>query len=198
MLTYVSSFLAGEVDPFWPHVWLLSLSVGASIAVGAGIIFERPKYSTAIHNAAFWLVVTGIAIEALCTIFLFVFDEGISNAQTRKISSLETTNIALQRIVAPRRIPLEELPLPVMNWITTTCQQLSALASPSILVQTLPEREPKRLTQDIVEMFMSYKWQSTQIDEKQSSLFPLYMPDGITIAAYPLRSGCPIGSVRRA
>jgi hypothetical protein len=88
-LTYVSILLSGEVSPFWRHVCLLSFSVAASVAVGAGIIFERPKYSPSVHRVAFWLVVVGIAVEAVCTIFLFVFDEGISHAQQSKIISLE-------------------------------------------------------------------------------------------------------------
>jgi hypothetical protein len=71
-------------------VVLLSISVLSSIAVGVGIILERPKYSPAVHKVAFWLVVVGIGFEAVCTIFLFVFDEGISNAQQDKIITLET------------------------------------------------------------------------------------------------------------
>jgi hypothetical protein len=89
MLTYVSRFLSGDLEPFWPHVTLLSLAVLSSIAVGGGIIFERPKYPPSIHRVAFWLVVGGIAVEAVCTIFLFVFDEGISDAQQSKIIALE-------------------------------------------------------------------------------------------------------------
>jgi hypothetical protein len=90
MLTYLSSVLSGTAEPFWPHVSLLSFSVLASIAVGAGIIFEGPKYPPSTHWVAFMLVVVGITIEALCTIFLFVFDEEISSAQQSKIIKLET------------------------------------------------------------------------------------------------------------
>jgi hypothetical protein len=89
MLRYVSGFFSGGLDPFWPHVVLLSASVLASIAVGVGIIFERPKYSPAVHRVAFWLIVIGIAVEAVCTIFLFAFDEGISRSQNDKIITLE-------------------------------------------------------------------------------------------------------------
>jgi hypothetical protein len=89
VLTYLSHFFSGEVDPFWPHVVLLSMSVLASFAVGAGIIFESPKYSTSVHRVATQLVIAGVIVEAACTIFLFVFDEGISNAQQDKIIALE-------------------------------------------------------------------------------------------------------------
>jgi hypothetical protein len=41
ILTYVSKLWAGEADPLWPHVVLLSLAVLASIAVGFCEVFER-------------------------------------------------------------------------------------------------------------------------------------------------------------
>jgi hypothetical protein len=90
MLTYLSDFPSGTADPFWPHVILLSVSVVASFAVGAGIIFEAPKYSEFVHRVAIGLIIAGVVIEAACTIFLFVFDEGISSAQQSKIIALET------------------------------------------------------------------------------------------------------------
>src|ERR1700724_2043035 len=85
MLTYLSHFFSGEVDPGWPHGILLSATVLASFAVAAGILLERPKYSESVHRVATWLVLSGVAVEAFCTIVLFVFDEGISNAQQDKI-----------------------------------------------------------------------------------------------------------------
>ena len=101
MLTYLSSFFSGDADPTWPHVILLSVTVLASFAVAAGIIFESPKYSESIHRAATRLVIGGVAVEAVCTIFLFVFDEGISNAQQSKIIALETQ-------IAPRSLTKEQ------------------------------------------------------------------------------------------
>lgn len=101
MGSYARGFVSGGLDPLWPHVVLLSVSVLASVAVAVGIIFERPKYSSSIHRVAFWLIVGGVAIEALCTIFLFVFDEGISGAQQSKIIALETK-------LAPRTLTNEE------------------------------------------------------------------------------------------
>jgi hypothetical protein len=97
MLTYLSNFFSGEVDPTWPHAVLLSITVLASFAVAAGIVFESPKYSESIHRIATMLVIVGVAVEAVCTIVLFVFDEGISSAQQSKIISLE-------KQIAPREI----------------------------------------------------------------------------------------------
>jgi hypothetical protein len=90
MLTYVSAFTSGGLEPFWPHFSLLFISVIASFSVGAGIIFESPKYSASVHQVATCLVIWGVVIEAVCTIFLFVFDEGISGSQQSKIIALET------------------------------------------------------------------------------------------------------------
>ena len=87
MLTYLSAVLSGEAEPFWPHFVLLSVSIVAAFAVGFGILLESPKYSAAIHKAATWLVLGGIAIESACTVLLFVFDEGVSSALQSTISS---------------------------------------------------------------------------------------------------------------
>lgn len=90
---YLSAVWAGIENPLWPHLVLIPGSVLAGIAVGAGIVFERPTYSDAIHRVAFWLIVTGIAVESLCTVLLFVVDERVSAAQLARIDELtkETT-----------------------------------------------------------------------------------------------------------
>jgi len=102
MLTYFNTVLSGEAQPFWPHVALLSLSVLAGIAVGAGIIFESPAYSAAVHRVAKWLVIVGVAVESVCTVSLFAFDEGVSNLQQSKI-------IALEKRLAPRELTPEQI-----------------------------------------------------------------------------------------
>jgi hypothetical protein len=60
----------------------------AAFTVGAGIIFESAEYSAATHRVAKWLVLGGIAVESLCTVILFVFDEGISREQQSTIEQL--------------------------------------------------------------------------------------------------------------
>jgi hypothetical protein len=99
--TYVSGLWAGTEDPFWPHLILLSGSVLAGIAVGAGILYERPKYSEAVHGVATWLVIVGVAVESVCTISLFAIDERISGTQ-------QSTIIALESNIAPRRLTPEQ------------------------------------------------------------------------------------------
>ena len=89
MPTYLSAVFDGTAEPFWLHFILILVSVAASFGVAGGIILESPKYSSAIHRVATWLVIGGVAIEALCMVSLFVFDEAISSAQQLKIISLE-------------------------------------------------------------------------------------------------------------
>jgi hypothetical protein len=125
MLAYFSAVWAGEADPLWPHVVLLSVSIISAFTVGAGILLESPKYSDSVHRVATWLVLGGIAVESLCTVLLFVFDERVSGAQQSKIIALETR-------IAPR--------------ILTTAQSdvIQTLRSkvPAVFVLSSPDIEP--------------------------------------------------------
>ena len=101
-VTYFSTVWAGEADPLWPHVVLLTVSIFAAFGVGAGILLESPKYSAAVHKVATWLVLGGIAVESLCTVLLFVFDERISSNQQSTIEEQQSKIIALESAFAPR------------------------------------------------------------------------------------------------
>ena len=90
----MSEFFSGSLDPFWPHSVLLTAAIVASFVVAAGIVLENPTISLA--NV---LVVSGVAIEAACTLLLFGFDEGMSKAQQSKIALLDTE---LLRVRSPR------------------------------------------------------------------------------------------------
>lgn len=69
----------------------------ATWAVGMGIIWESNEYDASTHRVARRLVLIGIAVETLCSLALFVFDEGVSHAQQSKIIALETK-------IAPRNL----------------------------------------------------------------------------------------------
>ena len=144
MLTYVRAFISGDLEPFWPHVVLLSLAVLASIAVGAGIIFERPRYPPAVHRVAFWLVVAGIAIEAICTIFLFVFDEGISNSQQSKI-------ITLERRLAPRHLSGD----PKDKFIA----QMKEFSGTKFVISTAGASEPETFAIEVADALKIAGWE---------------------------------------
>jgi hypothetical protein len=102
VLTYLGAVWLGEANPPWPHVVLLSFGILAAFTVGIGILLESPKYSTSLHNLATWLVLGGIAIESLCTVQLFVFDERISARQDSIIISQQSRILALQQQTSNR------------------------------------------------------------------------------------------------
>jgi hypothetical protein len=84
------------------HIYLLGGDVLATMAVGAGIVWEHgPPEVWVIANR---LVIWGIVAETLCSVALFAFDEGISGAQQAtiaaqqvSISSQQHDIIALQK-----------------------------------------------------------------------------------------------------
>jgi hypothetical protein len=88
-VTYIRAFFSGEVSAFWPHFWLLGGATLGGIAVGLGIILETPERPSRKQRVAMWLVIIGIVIEPICTLVLFAFDEGVSQAQQDKIIALE-------------------------------------------------------------------------------------------------------------
>lgn len=77
------------------HGYLLGFAVFSTAVVAAGIIWENGPPEVA--EIATRLVIWGVAAEAICTVALFVFDEGISSSQQSKIIALETR-------LAPRKI----------------------------------------------------------------------------------------------
>jgi hypothetical protein len=79
-------FFGGTLDPTWPHAVLIAGTIVGGVLVGIGVILEAPK----IFSVPVAAVFVGIVIEAACTLLLFGFDEGISNAQQSKIIALET------------------------------------------------------------------------------------------------------------
>jgi hypothetical protein len=136
MAAYFDIFISGGLAPFWPHAALLSISVFASFAVGIGIVLERPKYES-LHKIAFWLVMGGIVVEALCTILLFAFDEGISSAQQSKIIALET-------VIAPRDLDADAQ--------KALAKQLAAFSGKTVLVTSyLLDLEAAWLGQKIIQ-----------------------------------------------
>jgi hypothetical protein len=95
----MGGFFSGEMSPGWPHFWLLTVSVLGSAAVAWGIIREAEK----VWSLTTLLVVGGVAVEAICTLLLFDFDEGISSKQQKTIEAQRDQIISLERQIAPRR-----------------------------------------------------------------------------------------------
>jgi hypothetical protein len=96
----MDGFFSGEMSPGWPHFWLLTVSVLGSVAVAWGIIREAEK----VWSLTTLLVVGGVAVEAICTLLLFDFDEGISSKQRKTIEAQRDQIISLERQIAPRQL----------------------------------------------------------------------------------------------
>ena len=90
---------------FLVHVYLLSGDVLATIAVGAGIVWEHGSPDT--RRVADRLVIWGVVAETLCSIALFSFDETISGAQQATIEAQQSKIIALETHFVPRLITSE-------------------------------------------------------------------------------------------
>jgi hypothetical protein len=99
----MSAFVA-SLEPYSTHVFLLLIAGLASLAVAVGIVMESPKWSMA--NV---LVVGGVAIEAICTFLLFLFDEGISSKQQSIIDGQQKKILALETKLAPRELSDSQL-----------------------------------------------------------------------------------------
>jgi hypothetical protein len=82
MYSYMSQFFGGELDPTWPHAILILGCIVGGALVGLGVILEAPKILSIPVAAVF----VGVVIEAVCTLLLFGFDEGISTKQQSQLA----------------------------------------------------------------------------------------------------------------
>lgn len=91
MSTFFSGFVSGELDSAFWHSILLFTAILGDVFVAGGVILESwpPKDRKAWVGLG--LVFFGVIISAAFTVFLFVFDEGITGAQQSTIITLETT-----------------------------------------------------------------------------------------------------------
>lgn len=110
---YISDLWAGTAGVLWPHAILLSLSLLAGMAVGAGILLERPRFSPKVHCVAMCLVIAGVFVESICTISLFAVDERISVAQQTAAANETAAEImkaaAWRNLTPNQRITLQKM-----------------------------------------------------------------------------------------
>jgi hypothetical protein len=85
----------------WPHLMLLGGATLGGVLVGVGILKESETWNTAVI-----LVLIGVIIEPIFTLWLFGYDENISRAQEAKIGRQNEEIIALIRNGAPRSIDI--------------------------------------------------------------------------------------------
>jgi hypothetical protein len=98
MYTYWSNFFSGVLDPTWPHILLIGGSLVGGALVGLGVILEAHK----ILSLPTLSVFIGIVLEAICTLLLFGFDEGISSKQQSTVEAQQEKIIALETKLAAR------------------------------------------------------------------------------------------------
>lgn len=166
MLTYLSNVWAGTTDPLWPHIILLSVSIIAAFTVGAGILFESSKYSAGVHKVATWLVLGGIAVEALCTVFLFVFDERISAAQQSKI-------IVLEKRIASRTFRIGEG--------HKISNRLSGFKNQSVTVRASPSTpESELFAMELTAVLREAGWKTDMLPGNAGATF--IFPRGVVIS----------------
>jgi hypothetical protein len=87
------------------HVYLLSGDVLATIAVGLGIIWEHGPPE--VQRVANRLIIGGVLVETICSIWLFAYDENISAGQQSVIRFQNDKIIALEASIAPRTINID-------------------------------------------------------------------------------------------
>jgi hypothetical protein len=178
------------------RMWGLDLDSWNKIVLGLGVIAGFAAVLVAFSGWVSYNLQKKEALDAKESLERYKQDAGEKIAESNeraskadkeasdanlKAEQIKAKNLGLERIVAPRRIPFEELPIPVMDWIAKNCSDLSSLSPQIALIQAIPDSEPERIAQDIIEVLSLLKWKVTTISEKQSGLFPLYMPYGITI-----------------
>lgn len=130
---YIGAFASGGVAPFWTHLILLGGAILAEISVAVGILLESPQEKTLRERIGMGLVLGGVAVSAIFTIGLFVFDEGISNAQQSDISVVTAqlkgaqTNIAkTEKAAADEKLRAAEI-MRATAWRGFTAQQQTIL-----------------------------------------------------------------------
>jgi hypothetical protein len=102
MSTFFDEFVSGKLESTFWHLVLLSAAIIGDVLVAGGVILESwpPKDTKA--KVGLGLVFFGVIISAAFTVFLFVFDEGISGNQLAKIEALELR--LLERKLTPQQL----------------------------------------------------------------------------------------------
>ncbi len=90
------------------HGYLLTLSVLATVCCIRGILWEVSGPLN-VHDFARKLVIWGVSFEAIFTIALLMFDEGISGTQQSRIEAQQATIISLQNRLAARTLTSSQL-----------------------------------------------------------------------------------------
>jgi hypothetical protein len=84
----------------WRHLALLGGATVGGVLIGVGILKESEKWT-----GAAILILIGVVIEPIFTLWLFVYDENIGRAQQDKIIALEST---IEGFLQPRKLTQQQ------------------------------------------------------------------------------------------
>jgi hypothetical protein len=94
---YFKAFIDGELDSFATHAVLIGVIALAEISLGIGIWLESPKEKGLREWLGLYTVLGGCVVSVIATVFLLIFDEGISRTQKARIDEQQSTIISLQK-----------------------------------------------------------------------------------------------------
>jgi hypothetical protein len=181
MPSYISTFFSGSIDPFWPHFILLGGAIIGGSAVGFGIIMESEKWSLATI-----VVVIGVVTEAIFTILLFLFDEGISSAQKSTIEAQRSKIIVLEKIIVPRHwygvANGAYLGSPTATDLFHSMMldsELTKFSKVSASIQSIPEYEAKRLAHEVSYGLRLAGWATKSLEDDET------LPEGVHLSTRP-------------
>lgn len=107
----------------WPHLMLLGGATLGGVLVGVGILKESEKW-----NVAAILVLTGVIIEPIFTLWLFVYDEDISRSQKSEIAALEAETAETNKSAASANERAAEI-MKATAWRQFTPEQIAKLTA---------------------------------------------------------------------
>jgi hypothetical protein len=179
--TYVTDRVALLV-----HGYLLTLSVLATVCCIRGILWEVSGPLN-VHDFARKLVIWGVSFEAIFTIALFMFDEGISGVQQATIERQRAEIISLERRLAARSLSDEQ--------VADVAAQLKPFAGQHFDIVTY-WRNPESLViaNRIYEALLKADW---IYDKPPSGEFILGVETGVVVL-YDNRSGDAVAKAVKA
>jgi len=141
---FMSAFLNGDLNHNRAHAWLLGIAIVAEFIVAAGIILESWKPESPRQWIGLVFVFGGVAISAIFTIALFVFDEGIGEQQKSRIDKQQATISAQQSKIIELENPRHLVPSANFDAIGR-----KYLAGKKFDLTAIPEYEPMMLAIEI-------------------------------------------------
>ena len=127
---FIVDFASGRLHESSTHWALIGVIAAAEVSLGIGIWIESPKSKSLREWLGVGLVLVGCVVSALFTVFLLIFDEGISRGQRATIWEQQSKIIALEARIAPR--VLSKLQYDAIGTLRGKVRAVSVLSSPDV------------------------------------------------------------------